>query len=147
VPLAEFRRLLRAQSGPVSALNGARIDDPALDVAATADELWRIITDLGIVSNISVIVPGTKTMHHLLPELMPPMDRAWTGAFFRWSAAAPQYAQAATFKRTFASFAQIAQATEPGRYVARGWRTSTTKILDNAVIGYCKINDIHPVRT
>jgi hypothetical protein len=45
----------------------------------------------------ALIVPGTKALHHVLPDLVPPMDRAWTGAFFLWSAAAPQNAQAATF--------------------------------------------------
>lgn len=146
VPLAEFRRLLRAQAGPISALDGARIDDPSLDVAATAHEVWDIINSLGIVSNISVIVAGTKAMHHLLPHLVPPMDRAWTGAFFLWSAAAPQYAQAATFGRTFTGFAHIAQVTDPAHYIGDGWRTSPTKILDNAVIGYCKINNIGQAR-
>src|SRR5215472_14885020 len=61
VPPAEFRRLHRAQSSRISALGGARIADPSLDVAQTAQETWEIITSLGIVSNISVIVPGTKT--------------------------------------------------------------------------------------
>jgi hypothetical protein len=98
------------------------------------------------VENRSLIVPGTKTLHHLLPDLVPPMDRAWTGAFFLWSAAAPQYGQAALFRRTLTAFAHIAQATQPAAYVGDGWRTSTTKILDNAVIGYCKVNGIGPVR-
>jgi hypothetical protein len=40
-------------------------------------------------------VPGTKALHHLLPDLVPPMDRAWTGAFFHWSTTAPQNAEAA----------------------------------------------------
>lgn len=75
------------------------------------------------------------------------MDRAWTGAFFHWSATAPQYAQAATFGRTFTGFAHIAQATKPAGHVGGGWRTSATKILDNAMIGYCKINKIGPARS
>jgi hypothetical protein len=75
------------------------------------------------------------------------MDRAWTGAFFLWSAAALQYAQATTFTRTFSGFAQIAQAAKPAEFVGGGRRTSTTKVLDNAVIGYCKIHSIEPNRT
>lgn len=106
--------------------------------------MWSIIGSLGVVENRSLIVPGTKTMHHLLPDLVPPMDRAWTGAFFLWSAAAPQYAQATTFERTFTSFSHMAVAAQPRQYVGEGWRTSRTKILDNAVIGYCKISKIGP---
>ena len=146
-PLAEFRERLRAQAGPISALNDVRIDDPALDVPATAGQVWALIEDLCVVSNLSVIVAGTKTLHHLLPDLVPPMDRAWTGAFFRWSAAAPQYAQATTFTRTFTGFAQVAQAVRPAEFVGGGWRTSRTKVLDNAAIGYCKIHKIEPTRT
>jgi hypothetical protein len=143
-PLPEFRERLRARAEAISALEGIRIDDPAIDVSATADQIWRIIQDLHVVSNLSVIVAGTKTLHHLLPDLVPPMDRKWTGAFFLWSAAAPQYAQASTFTRTFTGFAHIAQAVQPTELVGHGWRTSTTKLLDNAIIGYCKIHKIAP---
>lgn len=57
-PLDEFRRLLRAQSSRISALDGARIHDLPANVAETAHEVWDIIQNLGIVSNISMIVPG-----------------------------------------------------------------------------------------
>lgn len=75
------------------------------------------------------------------------MDRAWTGAFFLWSAAAPQNAQAATFTRTFTGLAQVARAVKPAGYIGQGWRTSRSKVLDNAVIGYCKLNKITPAGT
>jgi hypothetical protein len=70
------------------------------------------------------------------------MDRAWTGAFFLWSAAAPQSRQQPTFVRSFSSFAKIAQATDPSFYVGNGWRTSLSKVVDNAIIGYCKLHGI-----
>lgn len=147
VPLAEFRQRLLDQAAPISALEDARIDDEALDVPVVCERIWRVIENLGIVRNRSLIVPGTKTLHHVLPGLVPPMDRAWTGAFFLWSAAAPQNAQAATFARTFTGLAQVARAVEPARYVGQGWRTSRSKVLDNAVIGYCKLNEIRPAGT
>ncbi len=87
---------------------------------------------------------GTETLHHLLPELVPPMDRAWTGAFFLWSAAPEQSAQRASFVRTFSGFAKVACASAPLQYVGGGWRTSLTKVVDNAVIGYCKAHGIRP---
>ena len=125
----------------------AAIDDHALDIPAVCDQVWQVIENLGIVHNRSVIVPGTKALHHILPDLVPPMDRAWTGAFFLWSAAAPQTAQAAVFTRTFTGLAQVARAVRPAGYIGRGWRTSRSKVLDNAIIGYCKLNEITPVRT
>lgn len=69
------------------------------------------------------------------------MDRAWTGAFFLWSAAALQNAQAATFTRTFTGLAQVARAVKPAEFTGQGWRTSRSKVLDNAIIGYYMLNE------
>lgn len=138
LPQAEFAAALRARADTVASFELVRIDDPDLDAAEVATGLWEVIETLRIVANASLIVPGSKTLHHLLPDLVPPMDRAWTGAFFRWSAAAPQSGQRRTFIRTFTRFAEIARHTSPADYVGPGWRTSTSKILDNAIIGYCK---------
>lgn len=143
VPLHEFRDRLSDCGEEISNFEHLRLDDPELDTSLTAMRLWRLIERLGVVQNVSLIVPGTKTLHHLLPDLVPPMDRAWTGAFFQWSMGAPQY-ERSTFIRTFASFAKIAQAAQPSNYVGEEWRTSRTKVLDNAIIGYCKLHDIAP---
>ena len=142
VPLAEFRQALRSRVAEIAEFEALSIDDPALDAADTAESLWSLIEQLGVVTNVALIVAGSKTLHHLLPDLVPPMDRAWTGAFFRWSAAGPQSALRVTFTRTFTGFAEIARATEPSRYTGQGWQTSRTKVLDNAIIGYCKTHGI-----
>jgi len=147
VPLHEFCTGLRSSVDAIAEFESCRLDDPALDVDETAAGLWELILRLRIVDNISLIVPGTKTLHHLLPDLMPPMDRAWTGAYFRWSTAAAQSRQPRTFVRTFGRFAEIARATDPAKYVGPGWRTSTSKVVDNAIIGYCKAHDIQPAGT
>jgi hypothetical protein len=61
-------------------------------------------------------VAATKTLHHLLPELIPPMDRRWTGAFFMWSTADPQYRQYQTFWLTYRDMITLARrATLPVR--------------------------------
>jgi len=146
VPRAQFGNCLRQCSDEIVSFDNLRLDDPDLDVAEVATALWQLIEHLGVVENVSLIVPGTKTLHHLMPDLVPPMDRAWTGAFFLWSTAAPQYYQESTFVEAFSSFAKIAQTCEPGYYVGEGWRTSSSKVLDNAIIGYCKIHEIEPTR-
>lgn len=120
--------------------------DPALDVPAVCEHIWQVIENLGIVRNRSLIVAGIKALHHILPGLVPPMDRAWAGASFLRSAAAPQYAQSATLTRAFTGLAQVARAVKPSGYTGKGWRTSRSKVLDNAIIGYCKLNNIEPVR-
>lgn len=147
VPLGQFREILSARANALNSLQAYRIEDVDLDVAEVADEIWALIESLDIVDNISRIVPGTKTLHHLLPDLVPPMDRAWTGAFFLWSAAAAQSGQRNTFVRVFSTLASVAAKVTPSRYVGNGWRTSASKILDNALIGYCKSTGIAPETT
>ncbi len=143
VSLPDFRERLNDCGEEIAKFEHLRLDDPKLDLSLTAMRLWRLIESLGVVENVSLIVPGTKTLHHLLPELVPPMDRAWTGAFFQWSMGSPAY-ERSTFIRTFSSFAKIAQATDPSKFVGEEWRTSLTKVLDNSIIGYCKLHDIAP---
>ena len=55
------------------------------------DAVYRLIAALEVVTNKARIVAGIKTLHHLLPDLVPPMDRQWTGLFFGWSQVAPEY--------------------------------------------------------
>ena len=141
-PLGEFRQRLRDRVPELVHLEPFSLDDPALDVAATAETVDRLISELGVVDNLARIVAGTKTLHHLLPDLVPPMDRAWTGAFFGWSVLDPQNHQTAIFSEAFSSFAEIATVARPSRLVGDGWRTSPTKVLDNALIGYCQLHDI-----
>ena len=144
VPVSDFRERLRARRDEIAAFEVIRLNDPNLDSTLTGAALWTLIERLDIVDNVRLIVSGTKTLHHLLPDLVPPMDRAWTGGFFLWSAAPEQSAQRATFVRTFSGFAKVACASAPSHYVGGGWRTSLTKVVDNAVIGYCKAHGIRP---
>ena len=74
--------------------------------------------------------------------------RRWTvpGRGHEVVSRSPQNNQAATFARTFTG-AQVARAVKPAGYTSEGWRTSRSKVLDNAIISYCKLNRIEPVRT
>ena len=87
------------------------------------------------------IVAGTKTLHHLLPDLVVPMDRAWTGTFFQFHL--PEWqdsgSQRRIFQLAYSQFAEVARRVQPQQYVTgQGWRTSRSKVIDNALIGYCK---------
>ncbi len=144
VPLAAFRERLRACEAQFRSLEQFRLSDPIAGSSHVTEEIRSLIGDIHVVDNRSLIVPGTKTLHHLLPDLVPPMDRAWTGAFFRWSAAAPQSGQSATFARTFQAMARVAREVSPEQYVGPGWRTCSAKIVDNALVGFCKERGIEP---
>ncbi len=142
VPLDSFAVELRRHALELGVLDELLIEDPALDVTSTAEAVWNLIDGLEVVENKAKIVACTKTLHHLLPALVPPMDRAWTGLFFGWSTADFQYKQETIFKQGFSDLAHIAQATQPSCFVGEGWRTCPAKIMDNAIIGYCLAHDL-----
>lgn len=133
----DFDSALRERRAEFAALESLSIEAADLDIEAAYKAVWHLVETLGIVENKSKIVPGTKALHHLLPDLVVPMDRAWTGLFFGWTAADPQDNQERTFTRTFEAYARVARLVQPSNYVGAGWRTSATKVLDNAMIGYC----------
>src|SRR5918992_1403527 len=85
-----------------------------------------------IVENQARVVAGTKTLHHLLPDLAPPVDTRWTGAFFMWPPAYFQNRQRQVSEEGFRTFAEVARLCHPQQYVGAGWRTCRAKILDNA---------------
>jgi hypothetical protein len=139
VPARDFTAALHAALPRLEDLEQFVIDG-ALP-SDIVDRLWSVVSSLGIVQNSAKIVAGTKALHHLLPDLIVPMDRAWTGAFFRFHL--PEWQDPASQRRIFglayAQFAQIARQVQLGQYVTGlGWRTSRTKVIDNAVIGFCK---------
>lgn len=142
VGATEFADALRMALPRITVLEQLSIDAELPN--GTAEALWDLINSIGITSNDAKIVAGTKALHHLLPELVPPMDRAWTGKFFalhdpQWQGAT----QRRTFLRLFKTFVEIARAVDPQRYVTgNGWRTSRTKILDNALIGFFKAGSL-----
>jgi hypothetical protein len=131
----EFMAALRDRSSEIHALEDKAIDDPQMNVIETCQQLWRLIDTLDIVANNTRIVAGSKALHHLLPELIVPMDRAYTQKFFCWQSPTFQYEQKSCFEQAFASFGQIARRTNPGQYVSSGWHSSRTKVIDNALIG------------
>jgi hypothetical protein len=141
VPPTEFAAALRAAVPRLEPLEALRID--AADLPPDiADQIWPIIDSLGVVTNKAKLVAGTKTMHHLLPDLVPPMDHVWTGTFFQFHP--PEWQDVGGQRRIFGlaynQFVAVARCVHPEQYVTgAGWRTSRTKILDNALIGFCKV--------
>jgi hypothetical protein len=141
-PLSEFRLTIASHETQLLELEPLTIELLAGRELSTSKAVDSVISGLSVVDNRARIVAGTKTLHHLLPDLVPPMDRAWTGAFFGWSVLDPQDNQNLILEEAFSAFAEIASVTHPSRLVGAGWRTSSTKVLDNALIGYCKLQGI-----
>ena len=143
LPPKKFREKLLEYENRISILEDQRIDDEDLSVEETAKTLWDLINEVRISTADNPIVSGSKMLHHLLPELMPPIDREYTRPFFMFRSQVFQYNPKIVFLRIWKNFAYIARNTDLERYINRGiWNTSITKVIDNAIIGYCKYHKI-----
>jgi hypothetical protein len=136
-PRVEFVSAIRKNREQIAKLDGMKIDDPQLDTAGVSTELWQLISSLRITYNVSILVSRTKALHHILPELVVPIDRKYTGSFFECRPYNFQYSQRKFFDLAFNSFALIARSVNLTQYVSpTKWHTSRTKVLDNAIVGF-----------
>ncbi len=138
----EFAAALDIIAGELSVLENRSVDDPGLDVAGCTASIWALVERLDIVRNENKIVPCTKALHHVLPDLIPPIDREYTQTFFGWSNPEFQYHPKKCFSYGFSALARIARAVNPAQYVGADWRTSKSKILDNALVGFCRMHKL-----
>ena len=138
VPLDLFRGRLVDAEPRLSELQGVRVSDAMVDQPGFVADLWDTVDDLGIVENATPMVPGTKALHHILPLLVVPIDRLYTGTFFAWSTARMQYGQPQLFQEAVAHFTTIARSLDLGSLTGPGWRSSEAKLIDNSIIGYCR---------
>jgi hypothetical protein len=81
-------------------------------------------------------------MHHLLPDLVVPMDHGYTQPFFERQNPDFQYRGESVFHEIFVECARIARSVPVSSYVEiekkdKTWRTSRTKVIDNAIVAYC----------
>jgi hypothetical protein len=134
---AGFLDALRVSAEDIAALDNVTIDGDEKGFQVARATLTRLLGNLPIVDNKARIVAVSKTLHHLLPDLVPPIDRKFTGSFFRWHRREFQDFQRRLFQTGFDAFRRIALDVNPVQYVGEGWRTSRIKILDNAIIGFC----------
>jgi hypothetical protein len=124
----------------LEALDGLSLDSADLPVCDVADRVWDLIEKMAISENSAKLVAGTKALHHLLPQLVVPMDRAFTGAFFGWNNYNWQYAQVETLRSAFEVFSRISREVAPAKYIGKNWRSSRTKVIDNAIVAFCRRN-------
>ena len=117
-------------------LEGVRVAQINKDITGT---LWRFIQGMQLSQRKrSQTVTGAKTLHHLLPQLLPPIDRQYTRRFFLYHSQQFQNNQEDAFNEMLSYFPKIAQAVNLGQYVGTApWATSESKLIDNAIIGYC----------
>jgi hypothetical protein len=94
-------------------------------VLHTADQIWKVIW---------------TALHHLLPDLVPPIDREYTVQFFfnnKNAIQGDEAKQREAFLLMYPSFARVCQErkTEIESCLGRAMNTSCTKVVDNAIVG------------
>lgn len=134
-----FELSLLSQESEISILEQYNIEEADFDVDRVGVTISNLIGNLGVVTNVSKIVAGSKALHHILPDLVPPLDRKWSGLFFKWSPSGPQNELQRVFGEAFRSLALVAVTAKPSRLIDSGWNSSSTKFLDNGLIGFCQL--------
>ena len=132
----EFIAAIRAKTSEIAELDNTSLEDADLDEAKVCQRVWKLVDKLGIIKNDTRIVPGTKALHHILPDLVVPIDRGYTQKFFKWHNPQFQYDQEGKFRVACHAFVEVARQTNPRQFVTSGWNSSSTKVIDNAVVGF-----------
>ena len=131
----------KSQSKNICNLSRVRLAELAQeDVFKIQGRVWEIIFSLDVGVGKSKLVAGSKALHHVLPDLVPPIDRQYTVRFFfnQPNAIQGEGREEAAFRVIYPAFAKVARecAGEIKDRLDDDWNTSTTKVVDNAIVGY-----------
>lgn len=79
----EFAEKIRGQSARLEDFENVRLEDVSReDAGELAAPLFGLIESSHVGIGRSPIVSGSKVLHHLLPDLLPPLDLRYTQRFF-----------------------------------------------------------------
>lgn len=93
-------------------------------------------------ANDAPLVAGSKALHHVLPDLVVPIDRRYTRPFFGWYGTQFQYQQQRAFEEMFPTFHSIAVEVQLEQFMGNGWRTARAKVLDKAIVAFCLVEGV-----
>ena len=140
VEFTDFVRTLKSQKDEIISLQNIKLTQLTKEeLQPVTDKLWSILSNLKVSISETQLVAGSKTLHHLLPDLMPPIDRAHTLRFIYGYD--PVYSsEEQKFRRVFPQLWKIGVRKRDiiPRWIGRGFHTSETKVIDNAIVGYVK---------
>jgi hypothetical protein len=139
--LVEFSKMVssfREQESAINELASLRICDiPPEKVPKIAAQIWSVLSRLNIGIGETKIVAGSKALHHLLSDLVPPIDREYTIRFF-YQHKTLSRGDEFTFTEIYPHFHRIAVVCKDKieTRIGQTMNTSITKVLDNAIVGY-----------
>lgn len=101
------------------------------------DQLAILFDNLNVMLKEVKLVGLSKALHHLLPDLVPPIDRKYTLDFFYGNTNYSAKDQKEKFLSIFDKFCLISKKLSlTDRDIVGQWDTSTPKLIDNAIIGF-----------
>jgi hypothetical protein len=141
-PFKEFKANILAQAARLSELEQYTIltlSESDLDTVLALSH--DVLGELLVSKSGAQLVAASKVLHHIIPDLLPPIDRRYTLAFFGINAIAPsQYSAQSMFRHLYPPF--VAVARERSELIRakvsleeENWHTSYTKVIDNAIVG------------
>src|SRR6266849_7535504 len=143
LPQDQFVAEIRKHALSIEGFAGKKL---GTEPSGTGNELWGLISQMKLTANKKEkkkkdkprLVSGAKALQMLLPDLVVPIDRQYTGAFlFRYAQEFDSGEEEKTFNAAYASFRKIASAVDPGAYVGTHRLHSTrTRVIDNGMIGF-----------
>ena len=138
--IGDIKAGIRQQANALQQLDGIRITTLPYDrIQLVGNQLWSLVADLKVSTSGARIVANSKTLHHLLPDLVPPIDRQYTFNFF-YSRTMLSVDEETAFLEMFAQLHRIARSSAGviNERLGLGWNTSESKVVDNAIIGYVR---------
>jgi hypothetical protein len=136
--LPDIKSSVRAQVTAIERLQDVRLSriDHA-DLQSIFCEVWRLLDSITVSIAEVKIVANSKVIHHILPNLLPPIDRTYTYNFF-YNRNMLSISEEEAFWEMFVRFYRIGINCEQllQDAVGEGWYTSETKVIDNAIVGY-----------
>lgn len=136
--LEVLKRSFRNQEKEICDLQSLRITDlNASILGSVTSSLWKILDNLKVDVGKTKIVANSKALHHILPDLMPPIDREYTLRFF-YNHTTLNRGDKVTFEEIYPHFHKIATVCK-GKimmHIGIGMNTSQTKVIDNAIVGF-----------
>ena len=138
-----FRSRITVLSPRIASLSDYQITAlPEADRSCVMGELWELISELPGTETGSPLVANSKLLHHLLPKLMPPIDRGNTGRFFGYKHQASfqggREGQKRIFDHIFPEMMSVSLRMRGylDSFCYSGFSSSPTKVVDNAIIGF-----------
>ena len=109
------------------------------ELPGVASRLWRALSEIRVSPAEAKIVSSTKVSHHLLPALLPPIDRQYSFNFF-YGRQKLSISDDEAFDEMFSRIHRIGR---EGRKVLEArmrmsrhpMATSVPKLIDNAIVG------------